>query len=86
MSLIKIAEQFNLEIDFRTPLISVGRGGPRKRYVIFYKDKLLSLHISKYFGNHQYAPSEKIIKPGAKGKPKIHRRLVRFLKSYRKQK
>lgn len=57
-SLALIAAQNGVFVDFRLPLIALGRGGPRKRYVIFFKNLYIYTLISIYFGKHALAPSE----------------------------
>jgi len=59
LSLIKMATDFGCFVDFRTPSIAYGRGGPRKRFVIFYRSAETLFRVSNYFGAHMHAPSEK---------------------------
>ena len=59
LALIKVATDLGCFLDFRTPEIGMGRGGPRKKYIIFYRNIELLFRISNYFGTHRLAPSEK---------------------------
>lgn len=59
LALIKVATDHGCFIDFRTPEMGMHRGGPRKKYVIFYRNIELLFRISHYFGSHRLAPSEK---------------------------
>ena len=59
-SLIEIGRRFGVKVDFRTPAIALkmSTGGPRKRYVFFYRDPAIGECISQYFADHHLAPSE----------------------------
>lgn len=59
-SLQEIGRRFGMKVDFRTPAIamSMKTGGPRKRYIFFYRDPALGECISQYFADHHLAPSE----------------------------
>lgn len=57
-SLAVVARRFGLKVDFRTPAIALADGGPRKRYVFFYRDPAIGECISQYFADHHLAPSE----------------------------
>gem|GEM_PF-508605 len=57
-SLQAVARRFGLQVDFRTPAIALGSGGPRKRYVFFYRDVQMGEAIAQYFADHHLAPSE----------------------------
>ncbi|SNT02960.1 CDP-Glycerol:Poly(glycerophosphate) glycerophosphotransferase [Pseudomonas delhiensis] len=57
-SLLVVARRFGLKVDFRTPAIALADGGPRKRYVFFYRDPAVGECISQYFADHHLAPSE----------------------------
>jgi len=57
-SLLAVCERFGMQVDFRTPAISFNGAGPRKRYVLFYKDPRIGECISQYFADHHVAPSE----------------------------
>ncbi|WP_312957655.1 methyltransferase domain-containing protein [Stutzerimonas nitrititolerans] len=57
-SLYAVAKRFGMKLDFRVPAIAMGSGGPRKRYVFFYRDPVLGECISQYFADHCLAPSE----------------------------
>lgn len=59
LSLIKVAADHGCFVDFRTPEIGLTRGGPRKKYIIFYKRTETLFRMSNYFGTHMHAPSEK---------------------------
>lgn len=59
LSLIKLASDQGCFVDFRTPEIGLTRGGPRKKYIIFYRSTELLFRTSLYFGRHMHAPSEK---------------------------
>ena len=59
LALIKVATDNGCFVDFRTPEIAMGRGGPRKKYIIFYRSIEMLFRISLYFGTHVLAPSEK---------------------------
>lgn len=58
-ALIYLAHANGYHIDFRSPLVATGYGGPRKRYVFVTKDRDLLTDITCYFGRHLYAPSER---------------------------
>lgn len=60
LSLIKLASDQGCFVDFRTPEIGLTRAGPRKKYIIFYKNIQTQLRLSLYFGTHMHAPSEKV--------------------------
>jgi len=59
LSLIKVASDHGCFVDFRTPEVGLTRGGPRKKYIIFYKSTETLFRMSNYFGTHMHAPSEK---------------------------
>jgi len=59
LSLIKLASDMGYFVDFRTPEVGLTRGGPRKKYIIFYKSAQNVFRTSLYFGTHMNAPSEK---------------------------
>jgi hypothetical protein len=54
-----IADRHDYFIDFRTPLVATGYGGPRKRYVLFSKSREVMNRIPEYFKDREYAPSER---------------------------
>ncbi len=58
LALTYAAEKHNCFVDFRLPYIALRRGGPRKRYVFFFKDPMVGAKIKLYFGSHPLAPSE----------------------------
>ena len=58
LALAYAAEKHNCHVDFRLPYIALRRGGPRKRYIFFFKDPLIGTKIKLYFGSHALAPSE----------------------------
>jgi SAM-dependent methyltransferase len=58
LSLIKMATDQGCFVDFRTPNVAYGRGGPRKRFVIFFRDTEVLFRTSLFFGTHMHAPSE----------------------------
>lgn len=58
LSLISVASENKFFVDFRTPKMAVNRGGPRKKYIIFYRTPETFFRVSNYFGRHMYAPSE----------------------------
>ena len=58
LALISVATSHGCFIDFRTPRIGYTRGGPRKKYVLFYRTTETLFRISNYFGTHMDAPSE----------------------------
>lgn len=60
LSLIKLASDNGCFVDFRTPEIGLTRGGPRKKYIIFYRGVEMLFRMSLYFGSHMHAPSEKV--------------------------
>lgn len=41
------------------PAVGLTRGGPRKKYITFYKRTETLFRMSHYFGTHMPAPSEK---------------------------
>jgi len=45
-------------VDFRTPKIAMSRGGPRKKYILFYRDVETTYKVGTYFGTQMFAPSE----------------------------
>lgn len=59
-SLISIAKGMHdhLHVDFRVPLASLAQLGPRKRYVLMYRNHLIEEGIADYFSRHHMAPSE----------------------------
>lgn len=59
LALIKVATDLGCFVDFRTPEVGMHRGGPRKKYIIFYRNIEMLFRISHYFGTHRLAPSEK---------------------------
>jgi len=58
LALIKLASDMGFFVDFRTPAIGLTRGGPRKKYIIFYRNTQNLYATSLYFGTHMHAPSE----------------------------
>lgn len=58
LALIKLASDMGCFVDFRTPAVGLTRGGPRKKYIIFYKSTQTLFRTSLYFGTHMNAPSE----------------------------
>jgi hypothetical protein len=62
-SLQKIAKRIDasLEVDFRSPLASLGQLGSTKRYVIMHSDSAIRDAISEYFAAHLMADSEPIV-------------------------
>lgn len=59
LSLVKVASDAGCFVDFRTPEVGLTRGGPRKKYIIFYRQVETLYRMSLYFGTHMFAPSEK---------------------------
>lgn len=59
LALVKVAADAGCFIDFRTPEIGASRAGPRKKYILFYRDIEVLYRISRYFGEHMLAPSER---------------------------
>lgn len=58
-SLITLAKKLGYKVDFRLPKISQNKlGGPRKRYVIFYKNIEVEELIIEYFSKNCFALSE----------------------------
>lgn len=53
-----ICRRFDLRVDFRTPAAALGEPGPRKRYLLFFRDPAVGECISQYFADHHLAPSE----------------------------
>jgi hypothetical protein len=53
-----IADRHGYLIDFRTPLVATGYGGPRKRYVLFSRSREVMDRVPEYFADREYAPSE----------------------------
>lgn len=58
MALLKVAASAGFFIDFRTPEIGLNRGGPRKKYILFYRNAETAYRVALYFGTHMLAPSE----------------------------
>lgn len=58
LALVNVALKHGLFIDFRAPLISMSRAGPRKKYIIFYKNPEHSYRVAIYFATNIFAPSE----------------------------
>lgn len=58
LALIKLASDMGFFVDFRTPFIGLTRGGPRKKYIIFYKNTQNLFATSLYFALNMHAPSE----------------------------
>lgn len=59
LSLVKLASDAGCFVDFRTPEMGLRRGGPRKKYIIFYRSIEVFYRVSLYFGTRMFAPSEK---------------------------
>lgn len=57
-SLQAVCRRFGMRVDFRTPANATRGAGPRKRYVLFYRDPRMGEAISQYFADHHLAPSE----------------------------
>ncbi|HVJ38751.1 MAG TPA: methyltransferase domain-containing protein [Stenotrophomonas sp.] len=57
-SLQAVCRRFGMRVDFRTPANATRGAGPRKRYVLFYRDPQLGEAIAQYFADHHLAPSE----------------------------
>jgi SAM-dependent methyltransferase len=53
-----VARDAGLHVDFRVPEIALGKGGPRKRYVLFSRSPEVMRSVTRYFARHLYAPSE----------------------------
>jgi hypothetical protein len=66
-ALMLIAKKFNqgLEVDFRVPQAALAQLGPRKRYVLIYRDRKVASAIADYFSKNLMAPSEKSFRPAA---------------------
>lgn len=58
LALIQVAASAGCFVDFRTPEIGLGRGGPRKKYILFYRSPEIAYRVALYFGTHMFAPSE----------------------------
>lgn len=58
LSLIQMAANARCFVDFRTPEIGLTRGGPRKKYILFYRQAETAFRVSLYFGTRMFAPSE----------------------------
>lgn len=58
LSLVKMASDHGCFVDFRTPSVGLTRGGPRKKYIIFYRNTRTLISTNLYFGTHMVAPSE----------------------------
>jgi SAM-dependent methyltransferase len=58
-SLRIMAETYGMHIDFRVPLCATGRGGVRKRYILFSRSEDVMTSVAEWFGTHMYAPSER---------------------------
>lgn len=61
-SIETVADDARLLVDFRVPQIARGKGGPRKRYVLFSKSPEVMRSVTRYFGRHLYAPSEPVVR------------------------
>jgi hypothetical protein len=57
-ALDRLAAANGVMVDIRIPLVSTGYAGPRKRYLLFTRSAAVSAAIERYFGIHEYAPSE----------------------------
>lgn len=57
-SLQALCQRYDLRVDFRTPAAALAEPGPRKRYVLFYRDPQIGEGIAQYFADHHLAPSE----------------------------
>lgn len=57
-SLQAVCRRFGMRVDFRTPANATRGAGPRKRYVLFYRDPRMGEAIAQYFADHHLAPSE----------------------------
>jgi hypothetical protein len=54
-----IADHFGMHVDYRIPLVALGNGGPRKKYVIFSRSRAVMDAVADWFGGHMYAPSDR---------------------------
>lgn len=59
LALVKVASDAGFFVDFRSPEMGLTRGGPRKKYIIFYRGIETMYRTNMYFGTHMLAPSEK---------------------------
>jgi len=57
-SLQAVCRRFGMRVDFRTPFNATRGAGPRKRYVLFYRDPQMGEAVAQYFADHHLAPSE----------------------------
>ena len=57
-SLARLAEGNGFHVDFRVRLVATVYGGKRKRYVLFTASAAVMESTARYFGAHEYAPSE----------------------------
>jgi SAM-dependent methyltransferase len=53
-----IAERNGMQFDFRVPQCISGIGGPRKRYIMFYREPEMHAEIAVFFAANPYAFSE----------------------------
>lgn len=58
LALIQVAASARCFVDFRVPEIALTRGGPRKKYILFYRHAETAFRVSLYFGTRMFAPSE----------------------------
>ncbi len=55
-----IARHHGMRVDLRTPEISLGSPGPRKRYLIFTRSADVLGRTAAYFADRAFAPSEDV--------------------------
>jgi SAM-dependent methyltransferase len=70
-----------LKIDLRTPRAALGQLGPRKRYVLIYRDEAIIRGIADYFALHPWAPSEGVVR--ASFLSRLFRSIIRSLGRFR---
>jgi len=54
-----MADTYGMHIDFRVPYCATGRGGKRKRYILFSRSRDVMDSVADWFATRLYAPSER---------------------------
>lgn len=62
-ALRSIARRNHVLLDFRLPHAATGYAGPRKRYVLMSRSRIVMDAVADYFGSHMFGPSEAPIQP-----------------------
>lgn len=57
-ALRSIARRNHVLLDFRLPHAATGYAGPRKRYVLMSRSRVVMDAVADYFGSHMFGPSD----------------------------